>query len=722
MFARYTARPEVPVRYVSIFMVLAWTGCKGTKGDTDTGAPVADADTDTDSDSDTDTDADTDTDTNLPAYTHTIIVDGAVSDFVGGEYFKTSTNGDATYFTWDASNFYAGTANPDVLANSHHSFLVYLSDGVSPGTRIGVKFNNQQPVLPFEANTLLKWDADLGEAQGTNALYTWSGTDWIETPSFFGTQGSALAVDTSFKALEMKVPLGIFGADTSRTIRAHACWISTVTAALETEKSYAATPWQSFFDRPDPDYTQYFEFDLNGSQFPGNYNAINGPGATDTGTNPVETGGGTGDTAVPVLGGPWRNFGVAVDGNASEFLPGEEFPTSAGVVSGVDSDFWITWSDTDVYLASRHHDVETGTSKQHLMIYLGNGTAGSTTGVQIGTQTPTLPFQANYAIEWRADNTYDGLWHYTAGAWHEQPYFFSGDPLDGNVLVEEPALQTVEMSLPWTAIGLTSHLMVDQVWVDASAGAEKTYSGSPVGSFTEGAADPNYSLYWDFDMASEKAPAFELPLNSAGVAVGTPAFSDSATVDGDATEYGNDEDFTTSTVGVHAHLTWDATNLYVAYEQPEIAGGSASQWFVMYIGNGSPGTLDGIPIGVQQPTLAFQANYAVTWNADDTTHSLWHFDGAAWTERPNFFGTQGSDWAVSVPKQTFEFSIPLVNLGVSTILETSMAWVDNPIGQTSTEGAVPAASFVDGLDPNYSKYFKFILNTPTLPSSYPPLP
>lgn len=705
------------MRFGALLLLLAWTGCNDKDSDSDTDVvdtdvPDTDTDTDTvDTDVDTDTDVpDTDTDDGT-AYSHTVIVDGNVGDFLPGEFFQTSTSGRSSYIAWDETDLFVGLFNADVEADASHAALIYLSDGSENGTRQGVAFNSQQPQLPFPATHLVEWRAD----NSSNAIWDFTDGEWNRSPNFLLTQGS-LAEDESATAVEFRIPLNTIGADDSRKLRLHISWIDDQTLY---EKTTAGTPDESFFDRYDPDYTQYLEFDLDGTLFPNNYQALPALPFEDTGDTDT---GDTGDTGIVDPGtGPWRTDGITVDGNASDFGPGETFETTAGVVLGVPSNFWITWDDANVYAAARHRDVEYGTSKNHLLVYFGNGGAGTTTGIKIGGQQPKLPFAATHAVEWRADGSYDALWTFAGGVWTAQGAYLSTG-MNGADIAELEAVQTVEFSLPWTALGLTDTLLVHEVWIDDSAAAEKTYSGAPVESFTNATFDPDYTVGYAFDLLSTRAPAFTLPVDAAGNPVGTPGYTRTAVVDGNAAEYPNDEDFTSSTVGVKAHATWDESNLYLAYEQPDIATAGARQALLVYIGNGSAGTLTGLPIGAQQPSLPFRASYALKWLGDDSSNSLYEWNGNAWIESAGFLGTKGSAYAVSIPKTTFEASIPLTELDVSTILDLHFSWVDDRVGLAGTEGAVPAGSFVDGFDPNYSQYFHFDLTDPMAPSDYPASP
>lgn len=228
-------------------------GCGGgitaaPKDPVDSGDPVSDTDTDTDSDGDTDADA----------WSHTITVDGDVSDFLTEEGF--ATTGGTTSITWNETALYVGIDHTDVAAGSAaHWVQIYVGNGT--GGTSGVQYNTQQPDLSAAMSHVVRWKAD----DSFNSLMTWSGQDWVDNPGLFGTGGSAWAEGS---AVEFAIPFGMLGVTDAFYV--HINWLYEG-AGFET--TYSPTPAGSHADEYDPDYGQTFLFERSGTQAPGSYTA-----------------------------------------------------------------------------------------------------------------------------------------------------------------------------------------------------------------------------------------------------------------------------------------------------------------------------------------------------------------------------------------------------------------------------------------------------------------
>src|SRR5688572_11126498 len=84
------------------------------------------------------------------------------------------------------------------------------------------------------------------------------------------------------------------------------------------------------------------------------------------------------DTDTDVTTGPYRHT-ITVDGNVSDFTGSETFATSGGTT-------YLAWDDEALYVGVRHPDV--GASAEHwVVVTIGNGGAGASSGITHGTQT-----------------------------------------------------------------------------------------------------------------------------------------------------------------------------------------------------------------------------------------------------------------------------------------------------------------------------------------------
>lgn len=158
--------------------------------------------------------------------------------------------------TWDDTYLYVGMKGPDVGSNSSTKWLlVYLSGPA--GTTTGVTYNTQTPTLPFGARWHVRWRADNAF---TNAM-TFNGSTWTDAAWNFAGD-----VFQTGDFIEMRIPLTDIGSPT--TVDVHLSMINEVGGG---EFTYAGLPKASFMDSVDPNYGQYFEYDLAGCDAPSTY-------------------------------------------------------------------------------------------------------------------------------------------------------------------------------------------------------------------------------------------------------------------------------------------------------------------------------------------------------------------------------------------------------------------------------------------------------------------
>jgi len=188
-------------------------------------------------------------------YFHTIVIDG-VNDFTADETFTSSTMGHTGYVAWDDSYLYLGMNSPDLGGSSNQVWMVgYL--GGAMGSTTGVQYNTQQPLLPFEARFHVRWRAsdDFGGA------LEWTGAMW-SNPGFGPTAGSE---DVAFGGPFVEVRVALADLEGPDLLPLH---LGMLREQNLNEASWAAVPSGSYVDGYDPNYSQYFEFDLLGSSPP----------------------------------------------------------------------------------------------------------------------------------------------------------------------------------------------------------------------------------------------------------------------------------------------------------------------------------------------------------------------------------------------------------------------------------------------------------------------
>lgn len=186
-------------------------------------------------------------------YHHTIEIDG-VDDWNGDEGLATSTDGHVAQVAWDATHVYVGMRSPDVALGNGAVWVVFYFGGAA-GTGDGVLYNTQAPTLPFSARWHLRWRADniytdVLEYDGA----AWSPGGWAIGKGDVYQQG---------ELLELRVARSDLGDPDALELH-----VGVLREADLDEASWAACPQGSYVDGYDPDYTQYWSFDLLGSASP----------------------------------------------------------------------------------------------------------------------------------------------------------------------------------------------------------------------------------------------------------------------------------------------------------------------------------------------------------------------------------------------------------------------------------------------------------------------
>jgi hypothetical protein len=186
-------------------------------------------------------------------YFHTIAIDGD-DDWDGGETFPTSTEGHLAFTAWDDEYVYLAMSSPDVAIPSGTVWVVAYVGGTG-GSTSGQIYNTQAPALPFAARWHLRWRAD----NTYTDVQEWDGDAWVTAPWQLG----AGDVYQTGELVEFRIARSAI--DDPDALELH---MGILREAELDEASWAAHPEGSYVDGYDPDYSQYWEFDLLGSASP----------------------------------------------------------------------------------------------------------------------------------------------------------------------------------------------------------------------------------------------------------------------------------------------------------------------------------------------------------------------------------------------------------------------------------------------------------------------
>jgi hypothetical protein len=186
-----------------------------------------------------------------------------------------------------------------------------------------------------------------------------------------------------------------------------------------------------------------------------------------------------------------RYFHTIVIDGTNDFAANETFATTSAGYTG-----YIAWDSTNLYVGVDGSDVASGDANKFVVVYLG-GSPGTMTGVTYNTQTPNLPFSAEYHVRWSADNVFTDALSWSGSAWVEANWNFSG-------LVYESG-EFLEMAIPLVNIGSPTSVPIVMSMLNETDNVEATYSGVPPNSFTDG-YNPSYATYLELQLQASTAP------------------------------------------------------------------------------------------------------------------------------------------------------------------------------------------------------------------------
>lgn len=182
---------------------------------------------------------------------------------------------------------------------------------------------------------------------------------------------------------------------------------------------------------------------------------------------------------------------ITIDGT-NDFGPG---------IAGTSGSMWFVENDgTNLYIGVDATDVGGGAATKFVTVYLDttNGDAqGHNVGVVYNTQEPALPFEADFHLRWKTDNTYTNLLDYNNG---------TNSWLDDNTgannfgIAAFQAGNFVEFSIPLASLGNPTDVSLVGAMINEQGGAEYTFFMWPAGN-TE-AYDADFTVAYAYGIAS----------------------------------------------------------------------------------------------------------------------------------------------------------------------------------------------------------------------------
>ncbi|MCA9494625.1 MAG: lamin tail domain-containing protein, partial [Myxococcales bacterium] len=185
-----------------------------------------------------------------------------------------------------------------------------------------------------------------------------------------------------------------------------------------------------------------------------------------------------------------------IDGSTADWPVTTLFTSSAG------TDTRIAWDDTNLYLAVTHPAIAAGTLGVQLVVALGDGTgAGTTSGLAIGAQQPTLAFPATRTLVWAVNDSASSFATWTGAAWTQSIGWLG---TSGSSYAVDTGTGTVEIAVPLSELGAGLETDLTLALVNVIGGT----SGAvvPAAAFAEGSADPDWTQGYAFHLRLDTFP------------------------------------------------------------------------------------------------------------------------------------------------------------------------------------------------------------------------
>jgi hypothetical protein len=283
------------------------------------------------------------------------------------------------------------------------------------------------------------------------------------------------------------------------------------------------------------------------------------------------------------------------------------------------------------------------------------------------------------------------------------------EPMDPTAITTNTADQGCTGSLQLSADGFATCVRMTAA---PASGDDQTFTVSPMAPLSSATA---YRLR----VLGEVTDAGGTPMG-ADFTTGTGfvvRYLHTIVIDG-ANDFTADETFASSTMGHTGYVAWDDAYVYLGMDGPDLGGSSNQVWMVGYLG-GPLGTTAGVTYNTQQPLLPFDARWHVRWRASDDYGGALEWTGAAWLD-PGFGPTAGSG-DVGQSGTFVELRVAWADLGSPDVLPLHLGMLREQNLNEASWAAVPAGSYVDGYDPNYSLYLEFDVTGSTLPADHAPI-
>jgi len=164
-------------------------------------------------------------------------------------------------------------------------------------------------------------------------------------------------------------------------------------------------------------------------------------------------------------------------------------------------------------------------------------------------------------------------------------------------------------------------------------------------------------------------------------------------------------------------VSFDDTYLYLGFVHGSLFAPQPDHHWVIYLGDGLPGSTPGVAVGPQAPQLPVAMSTALRLAVDGGSVARWDRSAGTWVADPSGLGPGGLFSGASL-FGAMELRIRRDALPwLADTLVLSMALVHDTAGTETTLAGVPDDSFVDGFDPDWAAWLSVPLHHPAGPAA-----
>ncbi len=180
---------------------------------------------------------------------------------------------------------------------------------------------------------------------------------------------------------------------------------------------------------------------------------------------------------------------ISIDG-FNDFVTDETLASSSQGYN-----WYVTWDGNYFYFGVQGTDIGAGSPTKWVVLYI-SGTPGTRNGLQYNTQSPKLPFPAQYHLRYKLDGTFMSLEIFNGTSWVDQ---------GSSGITWLRSGSYVEFAIPRAALGNLNFMKICGAMLNEAMGNEWTYAMIPLQT-AQDSYNPNFSKWLGYPLLSGVMP------------------------------------------------------------------------------------------------------------------------------------------------------------------------------------------------------------------------